>query len=220
MIKGSRLSMTGRLGRNPGLEISYFVDRGPVPAPGLEISGNFLETYKYDENRSRMASYNYFNSNISLFMQSKFNNQVLLRLGGEMEHTGIKSKISDIDFGTVQDNFYGIFLDAFMDTRNRPAFPTHGFKMRGMARYFSNRYYHPISYLNLDVQKPKSFTDRFSMVNEIFGGVTGTTVKGDSIPFQYYYWLGGQTEYTRFGNIAFPGYKFLESGSTSLFFYK
>ncbi|HHJ09617.1 MAG TPA: hypothetical protein ENK25_01840 [Bacteroidetes bacterium] len=215
-IKGSKLSMTGELGKNPGLDINYFLDKGAVMAPGFEISGNFLEAYNYDVARNRTASYTYFISYLRMFLQSRFNNLVLFRLGGEMNHTAIQPRISEINFGTVRDNFWGIFADINMDTRNRPVFPTTGVRLRGVGKVSSNRYFHPVNYLNLEFQKPLSFSNHFSMVNEIFGGITS----GDSIPFQYLYWIGGQTDFTNYGNVPFPGYKLLEISSKSLFFYR
>ncbi len=215
-FKGSKLSMTGKLGKNPGIDINYFLDKGAVLAPGFEISGNFLEAYNYDESRNREASYTYFISYLRVFLQSKFNNAVLFRLGGEMNHTAIQPKISEIDFGRVKDNFWGIFTDIHMDTRNRSVFPTSGIRLRGNGKFSGNRFFHPVTHVNLDIQKPMSFSDRFSMIHELFGGINS----GDSLPFQCNYWIGGQTDFTSYGNVPFPGYKFLEAGSRTLFYYR
>ena len=215
-VKGAKLSMTGELGKNPGIDINYFLDKGAVMTPGVEISGNFLEAFNYDESRNRTASYTYFISYLRIFLQSKFNNVVLFRLGGELNHTAIQPKISDINFGTVRNNFWGIFTDINMDTRNRPVFATSGIRLRGNGKFFSNRYYHPVMHVNLDLQKPMSFSDRFSMIHELFGGITS----GDSLPFQCNYWIGGQTDFTHYGNVPYPGYKFLEVRSKTLFYYR
>ncbi len=216
LVKGTKLSLTAQVGRNPGFDFSYFIDRGPILSPGIEISGNFLEAYAYDAERRRADSYTYFISSLNLFAQSRINNRILLRAGGEMSHTSLQPKVSEINFGKIRDNFFGGFADVVMDTRDRPVFSTKGTKLLGKFKFLSNQYIHPIIYSNLDLQKPFLFTKKFSMINELFGGVT----IGDTIPFQYYYWIGGHTDFTKYGNVPFPGYKFLEIGSKTLFFYR
>ncbi len=213
--KGSKLSADLQLGRNPGMDVLYFLDRGHVLSPGFELASHLIETYDYGGNRSRLASYAYFISNARLFLQSRIGDKMLFRAGGEVNHTTLQLRISDIDFGLLNNNFWGVFGSMYLDTRDRSVFSTNGTKLIGEGRYISNSQFHPFGNFMLDFQKTIRLFPRFSMRHELFGGMS----TGDSIPYQYNFRIGGQTDFTSIGNIPYPGYKYLETITKNLFYY-
>ncbi len=215
LIKGSKFSATVNIGKNPGADILYFLDKGRKPAPGIELRTHLLEAYDYDEERNRTIAYSYFVNLIRLYFQSRINNKWLLQAGGEMNHTTLSSKISEVHFGSIRDNFYGGYVRLFYDSRDRPVFPTHGSYLNTDMQYFSKPNYHPVGYMSLDYRVVHPISKHFSLVHQVFGGV----VSGDTIPYQYNFWLGGQTHTTLMGNVSYTGYKFLEKGADALLFY-
>jgi len=216
LTNGTKLSTSLQLGKNPGAEVLFSLDKGPLLSPGIELTSNLVETYSYSLNRTRTGSHAYYISNARLFLQSKPGNKVLFQLGGEFNHTTLEPRITMIDFESKKDNFLGIYNHFYVDTRDRSCFPTTGFRVELLGKYFSNPDFHPIGYFLLDLQKAVPFSYRFSLVNELFGGLA----TGDSIPYQYNFRIGGQSEITSVGNISYPGYKFLEVSSTNLFYYR
>ena len=215
LIKGTKFSATVHIGKNPGADIFYFFDKGRKPAPGIQLQTHVLEAYDYDEERNRTVAYSYFVNYIKLFLQSRFSNRWLLQVGGEMNHTSLSSKISEIHFGSIRDNFYGGYVKVYYDSRNRPVFPTHGSVLHTNIKYLSNPKYHPVGYMSVDYQVVHPLGHKVSLVHQLFGGV----VSGDTIPYQYNFWLGGQTQPTIFGNTPYTGYKFLEASAEALVFY-
>ncbi len=214
-IKGTKLSATVNIGKNPGANLYYILDKGRIFAPGVQLRSHVLEAYNYDAARHRTESYKYFMNNIDLFLQSRFSNQWLFRIGGEMNHTSLSSKVSEITFGNIRDNFYGAYLQLCFDSRDRLVLATHGSYFRGTIRYLTNPHYHPVGYAALEYQHAHSIGESVSLVHRFFGGV----VAGDTIPYQYTFWLGGQTHSTPFNNVPYTGYKFLETGAEALTFY-
>jgi len=215
LMKGSKFSATMNIGKNPGADIYYFLDKGRWLAPGIQLKTHLLEAYDYDPERHRTASYKYFINFVRLYLQSRFTNKLVLRLGGEMNHTTLSSKVSEVDFGSIRDNFYGAFAELYYDSQDRPVFPTHGSVLHANLKYFSKPHYHPVGYMSVDYMKAHSLGQKFSMAHQFFGGV----VAGDTIPYQYVFWYGGQSRNTDFGNIPFTGYKFMEEGAEALTFY-
>lgn len=215
LSKGSKLSATINIGKNPAANIYYFMDKGRILAPGIEIKSHLLEAYNYDTDRNRTASYKYFMTLTRIFLQSRFSNKWLVRIGGELNHTSLSSKVSEVNFGNIRDNFYGAFSDIYYDSQNRPIFPTKGSALHANLKYLANPNYHPVGYLSLDYRIAHSLSSKFSVVHQFFGGV----VSGDTIPYQYNFWFGGQTATTEFGNIPFAGYKFMEGDAEVMSFY-
>ncbi len=215
LIKGTKLSASVNIGKNPGADIYYFIDKGRILSPGMQLKAHVLEAYEYDDTRHRTASYKYFMNYVDVFLQSRFTNRWVFRVGGELNHTSISSKVSEINFGNIRDNFYGGYLELLFDSRDRLVLPTRGAYFHGTARYFSNPNYHPVGYLAADYEHAHPAGKKVSMVHKLFTGI----VAGDTIPYQYVFWFGGQTHSTNFGNVPFSGYKFLETGGESIAFY-
>jgi NTE family protein len=215
LMKGSKLSATVNIGKNPAADLYFFMDKGRILAPGIQVKSHLLEAYDYDEDRHRTASYKYFMTFVRVYLQSRFSNKWVIRLGGEMNHTSLSSKISEVNFGSIRDNFYGVYSEIYFDTQDRPIFPTEGSVFHANIKYLSNPRYHPIGHLSVDFRKAHSLSTKFSVVHQLFGGI----VSGDTIPYQYNFWFGGQTAMTEFGNIPFAGYKFMEGDAEVMSFY-
>ena len=215
LLKGSKFSATVNIGKNPGANIYYFLDKGRRLAPGIQVKMHLLEAYDYDIDRHRVASYKYFMNFLRVYLQSRFTNKWLFRIGGEMNHTSLSSKVSEINFGSIRDNFYGAYIELYYDSQDRPVFPTQGSLLRTNFKYLKNPNYSAVGYMITDYQIAHALSRKFSMVHQMFGGI----VSGDTIPYQYNFWLGGQTASTEFGNIPYSGYKFMETGADALMFY-
>ena len=207
-IKDTKFSLTLGLGRSPEIDLLYYLNEGPVPAPGVQINSNWVETFLYDDQRNKTASFTYHISNARFFLQSNFGSEVFLRGGGVLTNTVISPRIIEGERTRTQYSFYGLFGQLLLDTWDHPTFPTKGQRLQMSGNYTSNQYLKPFAQLNLRY----SFTIPAGRKLAFLPGIYSGASYGDSIPFQYNYYTGGVTETIKFNNFPFIGYKFMESG--------
>lgn len=215
LFKNTRLSLSIGLGRSPGAEFSYLFDKGPRPAPGFELSSYWTSLYTYsDSSRDKLASFNYSMTNAKIFLKSNFSSYLSIRFGAEWTHAYLSPDISLVQFGSLKDNFWGLFGTIYSDTYDHAYFPTRGVKGFVEAKFITSAYLEPISYLNLFYQTAIQMGRSVTLMPSIYSGIA----IGDSIPIQYQTSLGGLNELHRFGHMPFIGYKYYETGNNNVLF--
>jgi len=215
LINDSKLAVTLGLGRSPSLNVQYFMDKGPIPAPGVEFSSSWETVHIYaDSSRSKIASVNYSISDAKLFIQSNFTNFFAFRLGGEWTHGVVRPDVSLIEFGNISDNFWGLFGTLYADTYDHPYFPKKGQQAIASVKFASNVELSPIYNFRFRYRFAQRLSDKFTLIPSFYGGIS----IGDSIPLQYSFPLGGLTEMNRFGHMPFIGYKYFETGNDNVLF--
>ena len=215
LINDTKLSLTLGLGRSPTFDILYFIDKGPIPAPGVEFSSNWESVPLIsDSSRKEIANFNCSVTNAKLFIQSNFSSILAFRVGGEWTHAAIKPDVSLIEFGNFSDNFWGLFSSLYTDTYDHPYFPKKGQQALVEAKYIAGINLEPITYFRLEYRFAQKLSKKFTLIPSVYGGIT----TGDSIPIQYSFPLGGLTEIDRFGHMPFVGYKYFETGNNNVIF--
>ena len=215
LFKDTKMSLSVGLGRSPGIEFSYLFDKGPRPAPGVELSSFWTSLYAYsDSSREKLASFNYSTSNAKIFLKSNFSSYLSIRFGAEWTHAYLSPDISLVQFGSLKDNFWGLFGSLYSDTYNHAYFPTRGVKGLVEVKYITNAYLKPVSYLNLFYQTAIQMGHSVTLLPSIYSGIA----IGDSIPLQYQTPLGGLSELHRYGHMPFIGYKYYETGNNNVLF--
>ena len=215
LIDDTKLSITLGLGRSPSINLQYFIDKGPIPAPGIEVSSSWETVYGYsDSTRKKVLSANYSLTNAQLFIQSNFSSYLAFRLGGEWMHGILKPDVSLIEFGNISDNFWGLFGTLYADTYDNPYFPKRGQQAFVSAKFASNVELNPITNIKFRYRFASRLSEKFTLISSLYGGIS----VGDSIPFQYTFPLGGLTEMERYGHMPFIGYKYFETGNDNVMF--
>ncbi len=215
LFKDTKLSLSVGLGRSPGIEFSYFFDKGARPAPGVELSSYWTSLYAYsDSSREKLASFNYSISNAKIFLKSNFSSYLSIRFGAEWTHAYLSPDISLIQFGSLKDNFWGLFGSIYSDTYDHAYFPTRGVRGFVEAKFLTSAYLEPISYVNLFYETAIKMGRSVTLMPSIYSGIA----VGDSIPLQYKTSIGGLNELHRFGHMPFIGYKYYEIGNNNVLF--
>lgn len=215
LFKNTKLSLSVGLGRSPGIEFSYLFDKGPRPAPGFELSSYWTSLYAYsDSSREKLASFNYSTTNAKIFLKSNFSSYLSIRFGAEWTHAYLSPDISLVQFGSLKDNFWGLFGSFYSDTYDHAYFPTRGVKGLIEAKYITSAYLKPISYVNLFYEAAIKMGRSVTLMPSVYSGIA----IGDSIPLQYKTSLGGLNELHRFGHMPFIGYKYYEIGNNNVLF--
>ena len=215
LINDTKFSITLGLGRSPSINLQYFIDKGPVPAPGFEVSSSWETIYGYsDSTRQKVLSANYSITNANLFIQSNFSDFLTFRLGGEWTHGILKPNVSLIEFGNITDNFWGLFGSLYSDTYDQSYFPKRGQQAYISVKFLSNVDLEPITRFKVRYRFAQRLSEKFTLIPSIYGGIS----IGDSIPFQYSFPLGGLTEMGKFGHMPFVGYKYFETGNDNVMF--
>ncbi|NOY38159.1 MAG: BamA/TamA family outer membrane protein [Chlorobi bacterium] len=214
LIKNTRFSATAGLGKNPTIDIEYYLDKGPILSPGIRANAGLMETWSYGTNRNRLASTYYLVGSAEIFLQSSFANLMQIRLGSVFNHTTLQPGIGKLDLGTVSDNHLGFFGQLYLDTRDRAYFAEKGHLLWIRGEYFLNGELPSFHYITGHYMAAAKLSKRITLMPEFFSGIA----VGDTIPFPYTFRMGGTTQTTFIGNIPFPGYRFLEVSTPSVVF--
>lgn len=210
LIKNTKFSATAGLGRTPSINLLYFMDKGPIPAPGIEFYGQYTNLNIYnDSSRAKLAAINSYFMNAKFFLQSNFSNTIYMRAGFEWYYTKYSPNISLIDFGTYVNNYGSIFFETYFDTYDRAYFATKGSRGNIYAKLVGDGAVKPFLYSRFDYRFAKKIGNKFVLNPKFYGGA----MSGDSIPISFGFPLGGLTEPGLIDQFPLVGYKYYELAS-------
>jgi len=206
LLDGSKLSLSLALGENPFFKASFFKNNGWKPGYGINFESNEFDVFVYDEGR-KISSLSYSESKTQIFTQSIFWNSYTIGGGVEFEANRIKPKI-DPALGAETStssylNYYGFLR---LDTYDNISFPKKGMRLNSQLKIITNKDILPMAFLATRFSQAINLSDRLTYINNLYGGA----VDGDSIPYQYNFFLGGQNPIMRNGVVPFVGLDFLE----------
>jgi len=207
IAKNSKLSITAGLGRTPSIDVLYFIDKGPVPAPGIDLYGQYSNINILDEeNGNKLASVNSYFLSSRIFLQSNFSHFLYLRAGAEWLHYKFSPNISLIDFGTFIENYYTFFFETHFDTYERAYYPTRGNQGNLVMKIIGNGVNTPIYYSSFDYRFAQKLSKKLVINPSFYGGgyFTDTTTLAFGFP------IGGMTNPGRLDNFPFIGYRYFE----------
>ncbi len=209
LIKNTRFSATVGLGRTPSVELLYFMDKGPIPAPGIQIYGQYTNLSIYDDSvRNKLATVNSYYLSSKLFLQSNFSNTLYMRAGIEWLYTKYTPNISLIDFGAFLNNSMTLFFETHFDTYDKAYFATKGSRGNIYAKLVGDGTDKPFLYSRFDYRFAQKISNKFVLNPKFYGGA----IVGDSIPITFGFPLGGFTEPGQLDQFPLVGYKYFELG--------
>jgi NTE family protein len=207
LLKNTKFSATVGLGRTPSIDLLYFIDKGPIPAPGVEIYGQYNKLNIYDDStRNKLASVNSYFLSSKLFLQSNFTNKVYLRAGLEWIYTKYTPNISLINFGTFINNYATVFIESHFDTFDKAYYATKGVRGNIYAKFVGDGAVKPFMYTRFDFSFAQKLGNKFVLNPKLYGGA----IVGDSIPVSFGFPIGGITEPSQVDHFPFFGYKYFE----------
>ncbi len=209
IAKNSRLSITAGLGRTPSIDLLYFIDKGPIPAPGIDIYGQYsiLNIFS-DSSRKKLATVNFYYLSSRIFLQSNFSHFVYLRAGAEWLHNRFSPNISLIDFGKITENYYTLFFETHFDTYERAYYPTRGNKGNLIMKIIGDGANNPFYYSRFDYKFAQKLSKKLVINPSFYGG--GFFIDSSSTSLAFGFPIGGMTEPGRIDNFPFIGYKYFE----------
>jgi NTE family protein len=212
LLDGSKIAVNTALGENPYFQAEFFKNNGWKPGFGVSFQSSRTGAYYYRDTR-RISSLNFYETKFQIYTQSVFRNSYALGGGIEFENSLIKPVIDPVS--TIPEsryeliNYYGYFQ---MDSYDNLFYPTRGTKINSGVRLITGEGITPVEFLHARISKAYELSDRFTLINHIYGGV----VNGDSIPSQYQFFSGGSPETFRVGVMPFAGLDYMEIASRNI----
>lgn len=219
-LRGSRLSLTGRLSMNPYVKLDYalgssFLWRFTL---GYMFKYNDLDFYSKG-NKTDNVSFSYHRAELGL-TDIYFRN-FRLQMGLRYEYFDYDSfMFSDKEHSVSvkEDDFFSYYGIAHLETLDKRYFPEQGIYLRASYALYTDRFLNyndvsPFSAIALDFQSVLSLTRRVKLLPSIYGRV----LIGNEIPYPYWNCMGG-TLSGRYVDqqIPFWGIKNLEISENTL----
>ncbi|HJX70690.1 MAG TPA: patatin-like phospholipase family protein [Bacteroidales bacterium] len=207
LIKGSKLSLDFKLGRNPAVEFRYlFPTRfrgaksgsfilptwniGWIPDIELLFSSRNYDTYEYSEGH-RIAKYNYINTSAGMNLKSNVSNSMEIGIGLLTEFTRIKPDIyNQVNTGVIYNSALNLNTYLKYDSFDKFVFPSKGTRFLSKLEFVKDideRQYSEIYRISARFNRASAFSDKLTLMINLYGG----SVLGDSIPPDYVFYSGG-----------------------------
>ncbi len=207
LIKGSKLLLDLKLGKNPAIEVRYlFPTRfrgeksgsiiipswniGWIPDIELLFSSRNYDTYEYNEGH-RTAQYSYINTSTGLNLKSNVSNSLEIGLGGQVEFTSISPDIyNQANTSVIYNSALNINTCMKYDSYDKYVFPNKGTRFLTkleFVRDIDKKQYSDLYRISVSLNRAYPFSERLTLITNLYGG----SVLGDSIPPDYIYYSGG-----------------------------
>ncbi len=207
LIKGSKLLLDLKLGKNPAFEAFYLLPThfrgeksgsiimptwniGWIPDIELLFSSRNDDIYEYSEGH-RIARYDYINTSAGLNLQSSVSNSLEIGLGIKVEFTRIKPDIyNQVITGVVDNSALNMNTCLKYDSYDRYVFPNRGSRFHTkleFVRDIDKKQYSDVYRISAALSRAYPFTEKFTLIANLYGGCA----LGDSIPPDYVYYSGG-----------------------------
>ncbi len=234
LIKGSKLLLDIKLGKNPAAEVSYLIPTrfrgeksgsiiipswniGWIPDIEMLFSSRNYDTYEYHEGH-RTAQYSYVNTSTGFNLKSAVSNALEIGLGLQTEFTRIRPDIYNQDQTDVIYNS-ALNLNACLkyDSYDKYIFPNRGTRFLSkfeFVRDIDEKQYSDVYRISAGHNKAYPFSEKLTLMTNLYVG----SVIGDSIPPDYVYYSGGLmlNDY-KVGIFPFVGLEMFEKTDKNLF---
>ncbi|MBN2213005.1 MAG: patatin-like phospholipase family protein [Bacteroidales bacterium] len=207
VIKGSKLSLDFKLGKNPAVEFRYLFPTyfrgeksgsfivpswniGWIPDVELLFSSRNYDIYEYSEGH-RIARYDYLNTSAGINFKSSVSNSLEMGTGLLTEFTRIKPDIyNQIDADMIYNSALNLNTYIKYDSYDEFVFPHRGTRFLSKLEFVKDideRQYSDIYRISARFNRASAFSDRLTLIINLYGGL----VLGDSIPPDYVFYSGG-----------------------------
>lgn len=207
VIKGSKLSLDLKLGKNPAAEFRYLFPTyfrgkksgsfivpswniGWIPDVELLFSSRSYDIYEYSEGR-RIARYDYINTSGGINLKSDVSNSLEVGIGMLTEFTRIKPDIYNQEYsGTIYNSALNLYTYLNYDSFDEFVFPGRGTRFLSKFEFVKDideKQYSDLYRVSARFNRANAFSDRLTLIINLYGGL----VLGDSIPPDYLFYSGG-----------------------------
>ncbi|MCD4697651.1 MAG: patatin-like phospholipase family protein, partial [Bacteroidales bacterium] len=143
-IGGSKLFMEAGIGEKPRFKTLYIYDLGNKPGFGLNLDFHSFSINLFNSKGDKENKFDITNYMVDIFSQISIQNSFVLGLGAQYKSARVQNEfpIADTNFYYVGGGDFQSFLSAFfflkIDTYNKNAFSTKGFKINAELKRMSN----------------------------------------------------------------------------------
>lgn len=206
LIDGTKISSSVSLGENPFFEASFFKNYGWRPGFGLSYNTSKLDAFVYDKGR-KISSLAYAESELRIYTQSTFWNSYALGAGLEYEAVLLKPKINPVlEFNQSSSAYLNYFGFIKMDSYDNANYPNRGLKFDSQLKFVTNNDRQTILFFVARYSHAHNLSPKLTLINHFYAGA----VDGDTIPYQYNFYMGGTNPIPRNGLLPFVGLDYME----------
>ncbi|MCF8381615.1 MAG: patatin-like phospholipase family protein [Bacteroidales bacterium] len=206
LLDGSKLSGSVNLGENPFFDASFFKNNGGKPGFGISFNSSRLDAFVF-ENGRKISSLSFTDTRLSIYTQSTFWNSYALGAGLEYEGVFLKPKINPLlDLSQSSGEYLNYYGFIKMDSYDNAYYPKRGIKYDSQLKFVTNSERQTILFLVGRFSQAYNVSPKITLINHFYGGA----VDGDSIPYQYNFYMGGINPVNRNGLLPFVGLDYME----------
>jgi Predicted esterase of the alpha-beta hydrolase superfamily len=220
--KGSKLYADLNIGENSSFTVNYINNR----SKGFSLSGKLkISDIHFNQYQKNLVTniYNVYQNSIDVFALFRRKDQQEIRFGLNLNYGRFKSEMSDAS--TPYQWYFCPNLNYIVDTYDRTFF-----SRKGSALDFSVKYVLPLNDLSHRSDRENAIVMTLKAEKNIpvsrkitlkWGIDAGAKIGDNTLPMQYKYFVGGQSQLKYFDNfIPFTGLKFVEASGDYLLFGK
>lgn len=206
ILDGTKISTSVSLGENPFFEASFFQNYGWKPGFGLSYNTSKLDAFVYDQGR-KISSLAYAESKLRIYTQSTFWNSYALGAGLEYEAVLLKPRINPLlELSQSSEEYLNYYGFIKMDSYDNVNYPNRGLKFDSQLKFVTNSERQTILFLVGRFNQAYNLSPKLTLINHFYGGA----VDGDTIPYQYNFYMGGTNPIPRNGLLPFVGLDYME----------
>jgi len=213
-LRGSRFSLTGRLSRNPYVELDYSLGNTFLRMFNIscKYAYNDVDLY-YKGEKTDNITYSYYKGDLSV--SNIYLKNFKFQLGARYEYFDFNSFLyADPEhvFDVKAEDYFSYYCLAYLDTYDKRYYPDRGLSLRAGYSFYSNKflkYKHEsiFSALDFNFASVIPVTRRVKVLPALYGRI----LIGDQIPYAYLNYMGGE-EPGRYSaqQLAFVGISHVE----------
>lgn len=207
-MKGSELSLTTKLDKNPYLQVGYNWGGGISNKLDINYQVGYHNFNLYDHKKRIDNIYFLWQSGVVRYLGIFKNYEI--QAGLEWNFFGYNNELYDTGYNPLEvtpGSFVNYFASIDIDTYDDRYFPKRGYRAMGAVRMITDNFLgigedSPVGVLHGEVETALKLTDRFYVIP----GLTARFLWGDKVPAIYQNCMGGDMNGRYLPQqIAFPG---------------
>ena len=194
-LRGSRLSLTGRLSKNPYVLVDYSFGNTFLRKIGISYMFKYNDINLYDRgDKVDNLTFSYHRGDVNF--SDIYLRNCKFQLGVRYEYFDYKSALYNTDYiskDVKSDGLFSYYASAHYETYDKKYYPDKGISLKvDYSLYTDNmvnyRDHAPFSAISLDFQPAIKLTRRVYLMPAVYGRV----LIGKDVPFPYLNCMGGE----------------------------
>ncbi|MDE6451304.1 MAG: patatin, partial [Odoribacter sp.] len=194
-LRGSRLSLTGRLNKNPYVQVEYSFGSTFLRKLGISYMYKYNDINLYDHaTKVDNVTFSYHRADVSV--SDIYLRNFKFQLGIRYEYFKYKSVLYNSDYLPEilsSKGFFGYYASAHLDTYDKKYYPDKGLSFKAEYSLYTDNMVNykghaPFSALTVDFEPTLRLTRRVYLLPAVYGRV----LIGNEIPAPYLNCMGGE----------------------------